>query len=124
LQNLAKTSELTIRSLEDKISTQVDMIDTLRRNEGGASTELMEKMLVEATDKMERMAAAMGNSDAVVDPNRPQMEEVFVDPVELDANALEHKIIVEDVSPRKKEDMRSKVDKLKGLMGKLPTKPV
>ena len=50
------------------------------------------------------------------------MEETFVDPLELDARELEHKIIVEDVSPKKKEDMANKVNKLKSLMGKLPDK--
>jgi hypothetical protein len=58
-----------------------------------------------------------------IDPDRPQMEEVFIDPLELGAGSgLESHIKVEDVSIDEKEDMADKVSKLKHIMGKLPVK--
>jgi len=122
IASMEEAHKVAIASYKDKLASQAEMLETLKQSQGG-STENVEKMLLEATEKMERMAASMGQSESMVDPDRPQMETTFVDPTESNASELEHKIIVEDVSPKKKENMQSKVDKLKGLMGKLPNKP-
>jgi len=80
-------------------------------------------LLSEATEKIERMAAQMVDGDPIsLDPDRPQMEEVFIDP--SSDEKLESHINVEDVSSNKKEDMSNKVNKLKGLLGKLPNKKI
>ena len=80
-------------------------------------------LLSEATEKIERMAAQMVDGAPIdLDPDRPQMEEVFIDP--SSDEELESHISVEDVSLDKKEDMTSKVNKLKGLLGKLPSKEI
>jgi hypothetical protein len=60
------------------------------------------------------------------DPNRPKMEQVFVDPLEKDSGKdlkSSINIKVEDIpTTDKKEEMDDKVFKLKSLLGKLPTK--
>lgn len=57
------------------------------------------------------------------DPERPKIEEVFIDPLEDDAGErLIPHIEIEDVSTAEKEKMQDKVDKLKELMNGLPAK--
>jgi small-conductance mechanosensitive channel len=59
----------------------------------------------------------------LVDPDRPQMEEVFVDPLEDGAgNGLKSSITARELTSNVKEgEMNSKVNKLKDLLGnKLP----
>jgi Mg2+ and Co2+ transporter CorA len=57
------------------------------------------------------------------EPDRPQMEQQFVDPLENDAGkGLKSHIDITDVSVAEKENMSEKVNKLKGLLGKLPNK--
>ena len=63
-------------------------------------------------------------NDAVVEePDRPQMEQKFIDPLDKDAGkGLKSHIDIIDVSTTDASDMSKKVDKLKGLLGKLPNK--
>ena len=61
--------------------------------------------------------------EEIVDSDRPQMEQQFIDPLEKDAGkGLKSHIDITDVSTIETEDMSDKVDKLKGLLGKLPNK--
>lgn len=54
------------------------------------------------------------------DPDRPKMEEVFVDPLEKDAGeGMEAHINVSDITIDEKENMEDKVNKLRNIMGKL-----
>lgn len=57
--------------------------------------------------------------DEVVDPNRPKMEQVFIDPLEEDAgDGLESHI---DIKETESDEVDGKVDKLRDLIGnKLP----
>ena len=58
-----------------------------------------------------------------VEPDRPKMEQQFIDPLEKDAGkGLKSHIDITDVSTIETEDMSEKVNKLKGLLGKLPKK--
>jgi len=53
----------------------------------------------------------------VIDPDRPQMEQVFVDPLEKDAGeGMKSSINIETVT--KDDDVEDKVDKLRDLLGK------
>jgi len=59
----------------------------------------------------------------VIDSNRPKMEHKFIDPLDKDAGkGLKSHIDIIDISPADEDDMSKKVDKLKGLLGKLPNK--
>ena len=56
-----------------------------------------------------------------IEQDRPQMEQQFVDPLEENAGkGLKSHIDVTDILVGEKENMSEKVDKLKGLLGKLP----
>lgn len=91
-----------------------------------AHNEEIRKLLTEHSEKLERLTATVMGGTAVQHPDndRPQLEDVFIDPLEDDAGKdlkpfLEEKIISVD----EKDNMFDKVDKLRGMLGKgLPTK--
>ena len=63
------------------------------------------------------------NDTTVEEPDRPKMEQQFIDPLDKDAGkGLKSHIDIVDVSTTDTSDMSKKVDKLKGLLGKLPNK--
>jgi DNA repair exonuclease SbcCD ATPase subunit len=99
----AKIETLTekIESLKEVIKTKDDVIETLKK----AAPVIV-----------------YGDGPAVVeDPDRPKMDEVFIDPLESDAGSkLESHINVEDTKTSQKVNVADKVNKLKGLMGSLP----
>ena len=66
----------------------------------------------------------MVGKEISTDPDRPKMENIFVDPLDKDSgDNLESFIKVEDISKKEKEDISNKVNKLKNLIGgKLPSK--
>jgi len=68
--------------------------------------------------------AVVGDSTEVEDPNRPKMEQIFVDPLEKNSGAgLKSNIVIEELQTTdKKEEMDDKVTKLRSLLGKLPVK--
>jgi archaellum component FlaC len=56
-------------------------------------------------------------------PDRPKMETSFIDPLEKNASdGLTAHIDAEEINVQEKDKIYSNVEKLKGLMGKLPTK--
>jgi hypothetical protein len=70
-------------------------------------------LLLETTKK--------ASSNITIESDRPQMETVFIDPLETNAgDGLKAHIDVEEVSVLEKEDVSEKVIKLRNLMGKLP----
>lgn len=123
LESLQEAHRIETDALKERVSDQAALIETLKdlKSSSSPDTAAMEKLIADTAERLERAAASMGTGEGVIDADRPQMEDVFIDPLE-EKQDLEHKIIVEDVSPSKKEDMATKVDKLKNLMGKLPTK--
>jgi len=111
------THRAAISAKDDIIDGLKDRIEDLKEK---TDDNKLTMLLSEATEKIERMAAQIVDGAPIdLDPNRPQMEEVFIDP--STDEKLESHINVEDVSLNKKEDMTSKVNKLKGLLGKLPS---
>lgn len=57
----------------------------------------------------------------IIDPDRPQMEQVFIDPLDEDAGkGMKSSITIETVT--KDEEVDNKVGKLRNLIGKLPGK--
>ena len=64
---------------------------------------------------------AIYDGEVITDPDRPQMEQVFVDPLEEDAGeGMKSSISIETIT--KDEEVTDRVDKLRGLLGKLPKK--
>ncbi len=65
----------------------------------------------------------VSDDDLVFEIDRPQIEPTFIDPLEKTAGErLVPHIKVDDIKSNEKEDMQSKVDKLRGIMGKLPNR--
>jgi hypothetical protein len=63
------------------------------------------------------------NGESIEDPNRPKIDSVFIDPLGPDAGqGLKSFIHTDDVTREEKEEMKSNVNKLKSLLGKLPTR--
>jgi len=89
-------------------------------------TKQVEKLLKEQNKKLEELTTSVlnGQRTTIVESgdNRPKMETVFIDPLEKDAGKDLESFIVRDISIDAKENMFEKVDKLKGMLGKLPTK--
>jgi chromosome segregation ATPase len=83
-----------IAVLEEQVKGKEEMIDTLRRQ-----------------------PAILGDGPVETDPDRPQMEQVFVDPLEEDSgDGMKSTIHVETIT--KEDQVDDKVDKLRGLLGK------
>jgi predicted RNase H-like nuclease (RuvC/YqgF family) len=63
------------------------------------------------------------NGESIEDPNRPKMGSVFIDPLSSNSGeGLKSFIRTDDVTREEKDEMKSKVNKLKGLLGKLPVR--
>ncbi len=108
-------------SLKEKIKNKEDVIQQLKDNQTKELVipeERLANMIAEAT---RNIALNSGVIQQTADKDRPQIEAVFVDPIETQTNT-ESYIKVEDISVEEKEYLQSKVQKLKGLMGKLPDK--
>jgi len=98
------------------------------RSELGDTVELKKHIAVleqevegkqELIETLKTRPAIINNE--IIDPERPQMEQVFVDPLEDNAaDGMKASIQIETIV--KEEKIGGKIDKLKGLLGKLPTK--
>jgi len=112
------------QALEERILAKDEIIEVLKRDtSGGGDSQALYKIIEDQGKRIEELTIAVRSGGEVLiedDPNRPQMEDTFVDPLEEDAgNELESFIDVEDVSLDEKEDMQEKVNKLKEIMGRM-----
>ena len=89
-------------------------------------TKQVEKLLKEQNRKLEELTTSVLNGQRTgsveIESDRPKMETVFIDPLEKDAGKDLESFIVKDISVNERENMFEKVDKLKGMLGKLPSK--
>jgi chromosome segregation ATPase len=121
----------TITSQSAEMKEKISKLET----EIGEVTELKKQIAVleqtlagkeELIETLKTRPVIVQGTTEVEDPNRPKMEQVFVDPLEKDAGKdlkSSINIEVEDIpTTDKKEEMDDKVFKLKSLLGKLPTK--
>jgi hypothetical protein len=116
--NLKTQHEIEKNKLQNKIESLEETIQQLKFNQDNNSILTEEKitaLILEATKNMS------SNSESIVANARPQMETVFVDPAEIDGDVENH-ISIPETFPIEKEDMNSKVNKLKDLLGKLPSR--
>lgn len=101
-----------------KLKVELEDVNELRKQIAVLEQELDgKKELIETL----KTRPAIVNGEVITDPDRPQIEQVFVDPLEDDAgDGLESSITIDTVTA--KEAVGDKVDKLRDLLGKLPIK--
>ena len=128
-QNLTnKTNELEkkynkqISELSDKLKlTQEKLVEKESEisNFRFDREDTIKKMLEEHNRRLEELSRTISIEKlGIDDPNRPRMDDVFVDPLDKNSGEeYETHIELDDVTSKRKEDMGSKVNKLKSLMG-------
>lgn len=108
-------------NLKEKIAKlEAEMVDVVELKKQIA---VLEQELVGKGEMVEMLKTrpAILEGEIFTDPDRPQMEQVFVDPLERDAGkGMKATINIETVV--KDEEVGDKVNKLKDLLGKLPNK--
>lgn len=108
--------EKKIANLETKIRNRDEVIDEFKSDESREINELTKKV-----EELTMAVAAAQEIQVDIDPDRPQIEEVFVDPLEKDAGSkIEAHINIEDTSLDEKIKVDEKVNKLRDMLGKLP----
>ena len=128
-RNNSKNLRDEILQLNSKIKDRDKTIESLNSKKADIDNNVT-TLLTEATKKIEALSTQMamsGTADSLIlesaGSSRPKMETVFVDPIEKESKVEKHfEVEVEDVSPSKKEEMDNKVNKLRNLLGKLPSK--
>jgi len=124
-----KKTEFDKELLKINKSLEKSKIDVIKLD---SKVEALEKSLVDKEEslKIERdrnnqLMNQLSTKEEVhyEDPDRPKMETTFIDPLEKDAgdNLTAH-ITAEELEVKKKDKIYSSVDKLRGLVGKLPSK--
>jgi len=100
----------------EKLTAELDDVNELRKQIAVLEQELNGKEELIETLKTR---PAIVDGEVVSDPKRPQMEQIFVDPLEEDAgDGMDASITIESVT--KDEEVDDKVDKLRDLLGSLP----
>ena len=113
-KKLVAAKEKLLTDLRDQNKSLVEKLCEIKES---SDLEIVNKL---TTPLLEAMKKA--SSNLTIESDRPQMETVFIDPLEIGSDeGLKAHIDVEGVSGSEKESMFKKVDKLKSLMSKLPT---
>ena len=104
-------------ALKEIFKNKEEFVGMLKENKNIGSSELMELI----SKQIGQLTNAIELKKVVLDPNRPKMKDVIIDPVEK-MNNFESHIKIKNVSSDKEVDMGAKVNKLKSLIGdKLPS---
>jgi len=115
---LIKKDEI-INHKDDIISNKDKTIHTLSSTEHIDSMELVD--LINTQNKqINQLASALELKGVDLDPNRPKMQEVIIDPTGK-KDKLESHIDVKDITSNSSSAVDAKVDKLKSLLGSLPS---
>lgn len=122
LKDMESRYNKTISSLEDRLRLTEDKVverETQLEELKAERDNTIKKMLGEHTKKLEELAKTISIEKlGVDDPDRPKIEDVFIDPLESGAGSdLEPHVEIEDISVDEKGDMKGKVDKLRDLIG-------
>ncbi len=120
LANIKAQHEIEKNKLQSKIESLEETIQYLKSNQNNNSALTEERILSLLSEATKNLSF---NTDSEIKNDRPQMETVFVDPIEKETN-LEKHFEVEEVSMDRKVQLDDKVNKLKGLLGKLPTNKI
>jgi hypothetical protein len=116
-----KNSDLQIKL--DKLEQTSSEAEELRKQIAVLNQALAGKEeLVEALKA--RPIEVRSGTEVIEDPNRPKLDQVFIDPLEKNSGKnLRSSITIEEMAmPDEKERMDDKVNKLKSILGKLPIK--
>ena len=108
-----------VNGITDNIFPEVprEAVEKLCEIKESNDPEIANKLTISLIEAMEKMTLNVS-----VETDRPQMETVFIDPLEGGVgDNLESHIDVEGVSVVQKENIRDKVSKLKNLLGGLKT---
>jgi len=119
--NTISQLEDRLKLAEEKVEAKEEVIENLKAEKD----QTIKRLLEDHTRKIEELTKSISLKELEVDdPDRPRMEDIFIDPVEAGAGKdLEsHVEIGDDISLNRKEEITKKVDKLKDLMGRLPKK--
>lgn len=110
-----------IKSLKELVASKDEQIRALQDSSPKIDNKLTD-LLAEATKKIEEMSSKISSGDEKITPSdRPQMETLFVDPIEKESKVEKH-FEIEDITIDEKDKIYDKVNKLKSIMGKLPNK--
>lgn len=110
--------EETIKKQKNKLTSLNSEVVVLKAQLESANTRITDKDSV--IEDLRARPVQVVSGEVVVDPERPVMDTVVIDPNESDAmSKLEDNINVEDVSITEKIAITDKVDKLKALLGGL-----
>lgn len=124
LHNTMASQSSEMKDKIAKLESEVNEITELKKQIAVLEQTLAGKD--ELIDALKTRPVIVQGTTEVEDPNRPKMDQVFVDPLEKDSGKglkSSINIEVEDIpTTDKKEEMDDKVNKLKSLLGKLPTK--
>jgi len=104
-----------LKLAQEKLNERDEEILKLKTDRDNTVRDLLENH----SRKLEELARTLSIERlGVDDPDRPRMDDVFVDPLDKSSGEeYETHIELEDVTSKRKEDMGSKVNKLKSLMG-------
>ena len=109
-----------VTSLKVKLESKDEIIDTLKNHVspgGGDLNEIMERL----ANKVDAIAnSAFEGEEFIDDPNRPQLETKFIDPlsVEDEPEFEPHVSVDEEKVEPQGENINDKVSKLKDILGK------
>lgn len=113
-KKLIGAKEKLLIDLRDQNKSLVEKLCEIKESSDPEVTNKLTALLLEITGKT--------SSNAVIESDRPQIETVFIDPLEINAgNGLEAHIDVKGISVLEKENIQDKVGKLRNLLGKLPS---
>lgn len=110
--------EVVIEDLNNKLTSLNSEVVVLKTQLDSANTRIADKDSF--IDDLKSRPVQSVTEGVVIDPERPIMDTVVVDPSDEGAlGKLEDNITVEDVSITERESITNKVDKLKELLGGL-----
>ena len=107
-----KAHEQEINNLKDIIKTKDDLISQIKELSDISDNKLT-SLLKETTEKIGNMVYNQGDSQPI-EEDRPQMEAVFVDPIEKESKTENH-FELDKVHKDEKDKVNNKLGKLKGL---------
>jgi hypothetical protein len=116
-EKLKTQHEYEKKNLQFIIDSKEEIIQQFKNNQNNNYSLTEEKILSIISDATKNMS---NNNTSIVENSRPTMETVFVDPIEKETSMNKHFVV--DTSTNDKVQLDDKVNKLKGLLGKLPSK--
>jgi hypothetical protein len=104
--------------LHNVIESKDEIIKQLKENQNNSSGLTEERIVALLSEATKNLSF---NSGVMIKNDRPRMEIAFVDPIEKEIKSEKH-FVIEETPTNEKVQLDDKVNKLKGLLGKLPSK--